>query len=75
MKPEKLVVEVLNFITSDTQLIIDGGDIAIFTYSLISNYFRLPSSTFTSIGMGHPGVGVCSAIAVKLAKPNNQLFV
>ncbi len=73
MKPEKLVLEVLNFITPDTQLIIDGGDIAIFTYSLISNYLRLPRSTFTSIGMGHLGVGVCSAIAVKLAKPTKPV--
>ncbi|MFX0070589.1 MAG: thiamine pyrophosphate-binding protein [Candidatus Hermodarchaeota archaeon] len=70
MKPERLVIEVLKAIPPDSQLAVDGGDIAIFTYGLISNFLRYPRSTFTSIGMGHLGVGVCYAIAAKMAKPD-----
>ena len=75
MKPGKLILETLNSIPTDTQLVIDGGDIAIFTYSLISNFQRPPRSTFTSIGMGHLGVGVCYANAVKLAKPDKPVIL
>jgi acetolactate synthase-1/2/3 large subunit len=70
MKPERFVIEVLKAIPPDTLLVVDGGDIAIFTYGLISNFLRYPRSTFTSIGMGHLGVGMCYAIASKLAKPD-----
>ncbi len=73
MKPERLIIETLKTISPDTQLVVDGGDIAIFTYGLISNFHRSPRSTFTSIGMGHLGVGVCYAIAVKLAKPDKPV--
>ncbi|UCC18646.1 MAG: thiamine pyrophosphate-binding protein [Promethearchaeota archaeon] len=73
MKPERLIIETLQSIPPDTQLVIDGGDIAIFTYGLISNFQRSTRSTFTSIGMGHLGVGICYAIAVKLAKPNKPI--
>jgi len=73
MKPERLIVEILESIPPDTQLVVDGGDIAIFTYGLISNFQRSPRSTFTSIGMGHLGVGICYAIAVKLAKPDKPV--
>ncbi|MFX1356655.1 MAG: thiamine pyrophosphate-binding protein [Promethearchaeota archaeon] len=73
MKPERLIVEILEFIPPETQLVIDGGDIALFAYGLISNYHRYPRSTFTSIGMGHLGVGVCYAIAAKLANPDKPV--
>lgn len=73
MKPERFIVEVLEFIPPETQLVINGGDIAIFTYGLISNFQRYPRSTFTSIGMGHLGVDICYAIASKLAKPNKPV--
>ncbi len=73
MKPERLVIETLQSIPPDTQLIVDGGDITFFTYGLISNFQRSPRSTFTSVGMGHLGVGVCYAIAVKLAKPDKSV--
>lgn len=74
MKPERFVVETLKSIPPDTQLVIDGGDIAIFTYGLISNFLRYPRSTFQSLGMGHLGVGVCYAIASKLAKPDKPVL-
>ena len=73
MKPERFIVEILEFIPPETQLVIDGGDIALFAYGLISNFQRYPRSTFTSIGMGHLGVGVCYSIASKLAKPNKPV--
>ncbi|MFX0022533.1 MAG: thiamine pyrophosphate-binding protein [Candidatus Hermodarchaeota archaeon] len=73
MKPERLIIETLKSIPPDTQLVVDGGDIAIFTYGLISNFQRSTRSTFTSIGMGHLGVGICYAIAVKLAKPDKPI--
>ncbi len=73
MKPERLIIETLKSIPPDTQLVVDGGDIAIFTYGLISNFQRSTRSTFTSIGMGHLGVGICYAIAVKLAKPDKPV--
>ncbi|MFW9866176.1 MAG: thiamine pyrophosphate-binding protein, partial [Candidatus Thorarchaeota archaeon] len=73
MKPERLIIEVLKFISPNTQLVVDGGDIAIFTYGLISSFSRSPRSTFTSIAMGHLGVGVSYAIAAKLAKPDKRV--
>ena len=73
MKPERFIVEILEFIPPETQLVIDGGDIALFAYGLISNFHRYPRSTFTSIGMGHLGVGVCYALAAKLAKPDKPV--
>lgn len=73
MKPERMVIEVLDFIPPDTQLIIDGGDIAIYTWGLISNYHREPRSTFASLGMGHLGVGSSYAIAAKLAKKDKPV--
>ncbi|MFW9971441.1 MAG: thiamine pyrophosphate-binding protein [Candidatus Odinarchaeota archaeon] len=73
MKPERLVIETLQSIQPDTQLVVDGGDITFFTYGLISNFQRSPRSTFTSVSMGHLGVGVCYAIAVKLAKPDKTV--
>ncbi len=68
MKPERMIIEVLDNIPQDTLIAVDGGDIAIFTYGLISNFYRNPRSTFCSIGMGHLGVGTSYAIAAKLAK-------
>ncbi len=73
MKPERFIVEILEFIPPETQLVIDGGDIALFSYGLLSNFLRYPRSTFTSVGMGHLGVGVCYSIAVKLAKPDKPV--
>ena len=73
MKPQRFVIEVLRTIHPETLLIIDGGDIALFTYGLISNFQRFPRSTFQSLGMGHLGVGVCYAIGSKLAKPDKPV--
>ncbi|MBD3342748.1 MAG: hypothetical protein GF353_26865, partial [Candidatus Lokiarchaeota archaeon] len=53
MKPERLAYEVLDFIKPDTQFVLDGGDIAVFTFGLISNFAREPKSMYYPISMGH----------------------
>jgi acetolactate synthase-1/2/3 large subunit len=73
MKPQRFIVEILRAIHPETLLVIDGGDIALFTYGLISNFQRYPRATFQSIGMGHLGVGVCYAIGSKLANPDKTV--
>jgi len=73
MKPQRFVIEILRTIKPETLLVIDGGDIALFTYGLISNFQRYPRSTFTSIGMGHLGVGICYSVGCKLASPNKPV--
>ena len=73
MKPERMIIEILDNVPQDTLIAVDGGDIALFTYGLISNYHRNPRSTFCSIGMGHLGVGSSFAIAAKLAKPDKPV--
>jgi len=73
MKPERMIIEILENIPQDTLIAVDGGDIALFTFGLISNFHRNPRSTFCSIGMGHLGVGSSFAIAAKLAKPDKPV--
>lgn len=75
MKPERLVIEVLDFISDDSFLIVDGGDIAVFTFGLLSYKQRPPRSTFFSVTMGHLGVGVPYAIGAKMAKPERPVFL
>ena len=70
MKPERLVYELFDFIPEDTQIVLDGGDIVIFSYKFINHKPRPPRSTFFPISMGHLGVGIPYAIGVKLAKPD-----
>ncbi|MBY9003019.1 MAG: thiamine pyrophosphate-binding protein [Candidatus Lokiarchaeota archaeon] len=74
MKPERMIIEILDFVPPDTLLSVDGGDIAVFTFGLISNFHRNPRSTYCSIGMGHLGVGSSYAIAAKLAKKDKPVI-
>ena len=74
MKPERMIIEIMEFMKKDTLLAVDGGDIAIFTFGLISNYHRNPRSTYCSIGMGHLGVGTSFAIGAKLAKKDKPVI-
>ena len=69
MKPERLVYELFSFIPEDTQIVLDGGDIVVFSYKFINHKPRPPRSTFFPISMGHLGVGIPYAIGVKMAKP------
>lgn len=73
MKPERFVYEVLSFCKSDTQIVLDGGDIAVFTYGLISNFPREPRSFFFPTSMGHLGTGIPHAIGAKISKPNKMV--
>ncbi|TFF95857.1 MAG: thiamine pyrophosphate-binding protein [Promethearchaeota archaeon] len=73
MKPERLSYEVLDFMAPDTQFVIDGGDIAVFTFGLISNFERNPKSVYYPISMGHLGTGIPHAIGAKLANPDKQV--
>ncbi|MBY8983814.1 MAG: thiamine pyrophosphate-binding protein [Candidatus Lokiarchaeota archaeon] len=70
MKPERLVHELFDFIPEDTQIVLDGGDIVVFSYKFINHKPRPPRSTFFPISMGHLGVGIPYAIGVKMAKPD-----
>ncbi|UCD01069.1 MAG: thiamine pyrophosphate-binding protein [Promethearchaeota archaeon] len=70
MKPHRLIFEVFDFIPSDTQLVIDGGDIFLFSMDLINHKNRPPRSFFRSISMGHLGTGIPYANGAKMAKPD-----
>ncbi|MFW9874291.1 MAG: thiamine pyrophosphate-binding protein, partial [Candidatus Thorarchaeota archaeon] len=70
MKPERLIYELFDYIPEDTQIILDGGDIVVFSYKFINHKLRLPRSTFFPISMGHLGIGIPYSIAVKIAKPD-----
>ncbi|MFX1500595.1 MAG: thiamine pyrophosphate-binding protein [Promethearchaeota archaeon] len=74
MKPHRLVYEVLEFIPDDTQLVIDGGDIYLFSLDLISLKPRPPRSFYRSISMGHLGIGIPYAIGAKMAKPDKLVL-
>lgn len=73
MKPERLAYEVLDFCEPDTQIALDGGDIAVFTFGLISNFPRNPKSLYYPISMGHLGTGIPHAIGAQIAKPDKQV--
>lgn len=75
MKPERFAYEVLNAINHDTQLVIDGGDIAVFSFGLISNFPRDPRSLYFSLTMGHLGTGIPYAIGAQIANPHKQVVV
>ncbi len=70
MKPERLVYELFDFIPDDAQIVLDGGDIVVFSYKFINHKPRSPRSTFFPISMGHLGIGIPYSIAVKIAKPD-----
>ncbi|TXT56315.1 MAG: Acetolactate synthase isozyme 3 large subunit [Promethearchaeota archaeon] len=73
IKPQRLAYEVLDFIKPDTQFVLDGGDIAVFTFGLLSNKTRLPNSTYYPISMGHLGTGIPHAIGAQIAKPDKEV--
>jgi acetolactate synthase-1/2/3 large subunit len=73
MKPQRFVYEVMSFLPEDTQIIVDGGDIAVFTYEYINLKKRSPRSVYSSLSMGHLGVGIPYSIGVKIAKPDKPV--
>ena len=74
MKPHRLAYEVLDFIPDDAQLVLDGGDIFVFTMDLVSLKPRPPRSTFYPVSMGHLGTGIPHAIGVQMAKPDKKVI-
>ncbi|MFX0188104.1 MAG: thiamine pyrophosphate-binding protein [Candidatus Hodarchaeota archaeon] len=74
MKPHRLAYEVLDFIPDDAQLVLDGGDIFVFTMDLVSLKPRAPRSTFYPVSMGHLGTGIPHAIGVQMAKPDKKVI-
>ncbi|MBD3193775.1 MAG: hypothetical protein GF317_01880 [Candidatus Lokiarchaeota archaeon] len=70
MKPQRLAWEVLDFIEPDTQFVLDGGDIAVFTFGLLSSKTRQPRCTYYPISMGHLGTGIPHAIGAQMANPD-----
>ncbi len=74
MKPERFSYEILDFIKADTQFVLDGGDIAVFTFGLMSYFPREPRSVYYPISMGHLGTGIPYAIAAKIAKPDKDVI-
>ena len=74
MKPHRLVYEVLDFIPDDAQLVIDGGDIYVFSLDLISLKPRPPRSFYRSVSMGHLGIGIPYAIGAQMAKPDKLVL-
>ncbi|MGQ4872908.1 MAG: thiamine pyrophosphate-binding protein [Promethearchaeota archaeon] len=74
MKPERMAYEVLDFMKPDDILVIDGGDIAVFTFGLLSNFPRDPRTVLFPLTMGHLGVGIPYAIGAKMAKPNKRVI-
>ena len=74
MKPHRLAHEVLDFIPDDAQIVLDGGDIFVFTMDIVSLKPRPPRSTFYPVSMGHLGTGIPYAIAVQMAKPDKRVI-
>jgi len=73
MKPERMAYEILDFLTPDSQLIIDGGDIAVFTFGLLSNFPRDPRTVYFPLSMGHLGTGIPYAISAQMANPDKRV--
>lgn len=68
IQPARLCSEIQQFMTRDTALVVDGGDIAVF--AVLSMQTFSPGG-FQWVGaFGHLGVGLPYAIAGKLAKPD-----
>jgi acetolactate synthase-1/2/3 large subunit len=73
MKPERLILEVMDFIPPDAQIVLDGGDITIFSYKFMNYKPRPPRSVFFPVTMGHLGVNIPYAVGVQLAKPDKMV--
>lgn len=74
IRPERLMKEIREFVTSDTIVILDGGDTSVWAYTYLKAHF--PGQIIGSQGpLGHLGAGIPMGIAAKLAKPEKRVFV
>ncbi len=71
IRQERLVHEVDQWLDEDAILIIDGGDISL--YSLEQVQMNRPRKLLQSVGMGHLGTSLPYAIGAKLAAPDRQV--
>jgi acetolactate synthase I/II/III large subunit len=73
IQPARLCAEVQKFMSRDTALVVDGGDIAVFAnFSLQA----LSPAGLQWVGaFGHLGVGLPYAVAGKLANPDRPLIL
>lgn len=71
IKPQFLAKEIGKFLSDDSIVVLDGGDITVYGLQYIRK-FR-PRSFLMSSGMGHLGFGLPAAIAAKLARPEAQI--
>lgn len=71
--PLRLVKDVREFFPKDSLVVIDGGNIAMWTTYLCKIYE--PRSFLWSADMGHLGAGLPFAIAAKLARPEKHVFI
>ena len=66
--------EIREFVTSDTIVILDGGDTSVWAYTYLRA--RFPGQIIGSQGpLGHSGAGIPMGIAAKLAKPEKRVFI
>jgi len=74
IRPERLMKDIREFVTSDTIVILDGGDTSVWAYTYLRASF--PGQIIGSQGpLGHLGAGIPMGIAVKLAKPEKRVFI
>ena len=71
IKPQYLAKEIGKFLSDESVIILDGGDITVYGLQYIRK-FR-PRSFLMSCAMGHLGFGLPAAIAAKLARPDAQV--
>ncbi len=71
IRQERLVNEVNKFLDDDAILIIDGGDISLYSLELVQN--DKPRKLLQSVGQGHLGTSIPYAIGAKLAAPDRQV--
>ena len=72
IRQERLVHEVDEWLSQDAILIVDGGDISL--YSLEQLQMSRPRKLLQSVGMGHLGTSIPYAIGAKLAAPDKQVL-
>jgi acetolactate synthase-1/2/3 large subunit len=72
IRQERLVHEVDEWLSQDAILIVDGGDISL--YSLEQLQMNRPRKLLQSVGMGHLGTSIPYAIGAKLAAPDKQVL-
>ncbi|MHA1378794.1 MAG: thiamine pyrophosphate-binding protein [Candidatus Helarchaeota archaeon] len=76
MIPERFLKEVLESLDDDSIIVLDGGDILLFSYLQLDFYKpRPPKSTLFAVSMGHLGTGIPYAIGAKLAHPDRQVAI